>query len=480
MPTLLHISDLHRTLKPRTSNEELIAAIIGDEKRWESEGIPTPDLIIVSGDLIQGVPTGSPCADDMIAEQYHEAGDFLRDLADELVDSELSRVIIVPGNHDVDWNRALNAMRPLKTCPSNIDSKAFDVNSKVRWDWKEQQAYEINNRKLYESRFDHFRQFQQNFYAGLNPNPLAQVNGDLVFVEYSDLGLVVVGFSSWYGNDCFCHVGEIDSSMLNASRKLLENSQMPIAIAVWHHGVVGGPCVHDYMDQGVVHKLIDFGFTIGLHGHQHYPAAAPFDMRLPNLTSMVIVGAGSLAVGDSELPMGEHRQFNIVVIDPANDEVTIHVRAMSPAGIFTASYRNDFGGNSSIKLQLPTTSRSRQSPRFRQSPTTICRLDDAMTALRRQDYNQALLLCDQIPNSRSKEKRQITLRALDGLGDEDRLIEFLDHPQNVNEIMKLISTLLDVGQFDKASERLKDSQALLDTPLFEELSTMIDIRRVAS
>ena len=53
MPTLLHISDLHRTSGPRLNNDDLLSAIFSDAARWEAEGIPWPDLVVVSGDLIQ-------------------------------------------------------------------------------------------------------------------------------------------------------------------------------------------------------------------------------------------------------------------------------------------------------------------------------------------------------------------------------------------------------------------------------------------
>ena len=145
------------------------------------------------------------------------------------------------------------------------------------------------------------------------------------------MGLVVAGFSSWHGNDCFFHVGEIEPTSLALSQKLVAESGMGVAVAVWHHSITGGPRVHDYLDQRTVHRLIDFGFGVGLHGHQHYLGTASFELRLPNLTSMVVVGAGSLAVGDNELPMGERRQFNIVVIDPDSELITVYVRGMSPA-----------------------------------------------------------------------------------------------------------------------------------------------------
>ena len=137
VPTLLHISDLHRTSTPRIDNDELLSAILSDTKRWEEEGIPSPEVIVVSGDLIQGTNVNHPNPDSEIARQYAEVGAFLQQLTNEVVDSDPSRVIIVPGNHDVHWSRALQAMSPLETSPDTISVKAFEVNSTIRWNWKE-------------------------------------------------------------------------------------------------------------------------------------------------------------------------------------------------------------------------------------------------------------------------------------------------------------------------------------------------------
>ena len=474
MPTLLHISDLHRTSGPYLNNDELLAAIAGDATRWDEERIPRPDLIVVSGDLIQGSTMDAPDPDSEIAAQYIEAGNFLQRLAAKFVDSDRSRVIIVPGNHDVHRGLARRAMNPLTTCPTGIASKALEANSRVRWNWREQKAYEISDSDLYDSRFEHFRRFQADFYAGLEPNPLSHCDGDLVFTEHPSLGIVVAGFASWQGNDCFCDVGEIDSKSLSSSRELLEKSKAPVAVAVWHHSIVGGPRAHDYMDQRVVHKLIDFGFRVGLHGHQHYPGAAPFELRLPNLTSMAVIGAGSLAVGDSELPMGEHRQFNIVVIDPASESVTVHVRAMSPGGVFSGSHRDDFGGNTFTKLNLPPS-----PSRPKTSPSTQ-RLDEALKAVAVRQYEKALELLPEIPCSQSHVKRQIKIKALEGLGRQEALIEFLDPPQTVGEVVQVISLLLDAQRFDEAGERLEAASALVDRVFSRELTETIAARRMMS
>ena len=470
VPTLLHISDLHRTSTPRLDNDELLSAILSDTKRWEKEGIPYPEVIIVSGDLIQGTSVDHPNPDSEIASQYAEVGTFLRQLTDEVVDSDPSRVIIVPGNHDVHWSRALQAMSPLETCPDGIDVKALEANSTIRWNWKERKAYEIVDRDAYESRFEHFRLFQANFYASLDSSPLLKDN-DIVRIEYPSLGLVVVGFASWHGNDCFCHVGEIDSKALAAARELLQDSQAPVAIAVWHHGVVGGPRAHDYMDVRIVHRLIDFGFSIGLHGHHHYAGAAPFELRLPNLTSMAVIGAGSLAVGDRELPMGERRQFNIVVIDPDSETVTTHVRAMSSAGVFTGSHRDDFGGNTSITLPL------HHSPARPKGPTVTQQLDDAMTAVTLGQNEKALDLLPSNSSEHPRLKRQIQIRALEGLERHEDLLKLLDPPQSQDEAVKVISLLLDRGRFTEASMRLQTMSAFIDPSIFGELTAVIAARR---
>ena len=473
MPTLLHISDLHRTSEPRLSNDDLLAAIVSDATRWESEGIPQPDLIVVSGDLIQGAGANVYDTDIEVATQYREAGDFLKQVADEFVDSDRSRVILVPGNHDVHWGRSFAAMEPIETYPNDIALKAFQSDSRMRWNWKDRQVYTITDNVKYKSRLEQFREFRTSFYQGLSPSPVTQ-NEDLIFMEYPNLGLVVAGFASWHGNDCFCSTGDIETSSLTLSRKLLSESRLSVAIAVWHHGIIGGPREHDYMDQRIVHRMIDYGFTVGLHGHQHYPGAAPFELRLPNLTSMVVVGAGSLAVGDGELPMGEKRQFNIVDIEPESESVTVHVRAMSPAGVFTQSHRDDFGGNTFVKLDLPVARNPAKEVTDRQ------RLDNAFAAVQEGQYEISLELISDIPSFSSAKKRQIEIRALMGLRLTEQLLQLLDPPQNADEAIQLIALLVDDGQLDEAMEQVQASKGMIDDAVRDDIKAKIKAKRISS
>ena len=473
MPTVLHISDLHRTAGPHLSNDELLPALVSDAKRWDAERIPRPELIVVSGDLVQGAALNACDPDAEVDAQYREVDDFLRRLGEEFLESDRSRIVIVPGNHDVHWRRSLDGMKPINPCPDGIASKLLEPTSGLRWNWGNRQAHEISDRDLYASRFEHFRRFRKNFYKGVEPNPFSCGDEDLLFFEYPKLGLLVAGFSSWHGNDCFCHVGEIAPTSLALSQRLVARSSMAVAVAVWHHSIAGGPRKHDYMDQRVVHRLIDFGFTVGLHGHQHYPGAAPFELRLPNLTTMAVVGAGSLAAGDNELPMGERRQFNVVVIDPDSGSITVHARGMSAAGVFTGSHRDDFGGNTFITLSLPAARTDGGSSKVLQ------RLDEAITAVAEQRYEEALALIADIPPSRSTEKRRIEIEALRGLERHGQLVELLSPPQNVDEAVEVVSLLLGARRFDDARDRLQASKSLLTPSLFTELRATIAAREMS-
>ena len=398
----------------------------------------------------------------------------MRRLAAGFVESDRSRVILVPGNHDVHWGRARSAMALLADCPKSFASKALRPDSKVRWSWEEQQAYRITDTDKYDSRYDHFRQFQRDFYAGIDPNIAVHPDTGLVFAEFPSLSLAVVGFASWHGNDCFCHVGEIDPAALAASQQLLSHSTAQVKVALWHHSIEGGPRAQDYMDRHVIHRLIDYGANVGLHGHRHYPGAAPYELRLPNRTSMVVVSAGSLTAGDAQLPVGERRQFNIVDIDTEEGTITVHVRAMSD-GVFMGSHRDDFGGRTFTTLDLPSSRASHLGP------TATQLLDEAMTAVGRGRFERALTLLPTISDSsHSHAKRQVTMEALQGLGRHDELLHLLNPPQNADEAVRGVALLLDAKRYDQSTELLHAAAALLDPTTYKALANQIASRRALS
>lgn len=167
MFTLLHVSDLHRSKSDPISNTELISALIADSQRFsrEAPAIASPDALIVSGDLVQGVPLGDPDYPASLAAQYAEAFELLVLLADRFVGGDRSKVVITQGNHDVDWNLARQSMALADAKGKNVAGLLQLVGSRFRWSWDTQQLFEVTDPDLYCRRFDFFCDLYQRFYA---------------------------------------------------------------------------------------------------------------------------------------------------------------------------------------------------------------------------------------------------------------------------------------------------------------------------
>ena len=112
MYTLMHISDLHRSKANPISNDELQSSLMADCQRFSTEEppVPLPNAIVVSGDLVAGLALGSANYPADLKEQYSEALELLARFADTFVGGDHSKIIIIPGNHDVDWNMSKSAM----------------------------------------------------------------------------------------------------------------------------------------------------------------------------------------------------------------------------------------------------------------------------------------------------------------------------------------------------------------------------------
>ena len=148
--SILHISDLHRSPDDSISNTELISALIGDRDRYihEDPKITVPEAIVVSGDLIHGVPLGTIDYENKLARQYEVAEEFLNELVKRFLDGDRSRLVIVPGNHDIDWNTAKQAFEQVDTkdIPTNLPAIFYEKDTDYRWDWKSLKLFRIADR----------------------------------------------------------------------------------------------------------------------------------------------------------------------------------------------------------------------------------------------------------------------------------------------------------------------------------------------
>src|SRR5713101_6352301 len=73
---ILHISDLHRDPDNPIRNDVLLDSLENDRRHYSSEETPvvrSPDLILVSGDIVHGVRPEAGDPERKLREQYQEA-----------------------------------------------------------------------------------------------------------------------------------------------------------------------------------------------------------------------------------------------------------------------------------------------------------------------------------------------------------------------------------------------------------------------
>ncbi len=444
--TILHLSDLHRSKADPIRNDELISALVGDRDRYadESPSIAAPDAIAVTGDLVQGAALGADGYSADLDEQYTVAEEFLESLSEEFLDGDRGRLVIVPGNHDVDWNGAKAAMRIAEEdeIPGRFTLHNCVAASSLRWDWRERQIYKIIEPEVYERRLLRFDQLVERFYANA-----AIVSTPLFRIHELDQGRIcVVAFSSCHGNDCFTLQGRIEEGAIAKAHLALRERRPTLAVAAWHHNIEQPPPAIDYMDPVTVAEMIGKGFRLGLHGHQHRAAAAHRYVRLPNEERMAVISAGSLCADGSDLPTGVNRQYNVIEIADNLHSARVHVREMVTGTVFAPARRTEFGLNTYVDLEWEPP----PGPLGGGTDDEQARLIAADHALGEGHPERVPEILGETPPAAGSYARRLLAKALETLEQWEDLATLLDPPTSSEELVQGAHALAEAGKPDEA------------------------------
>lgn len=483
MFTILHISDLHRSPTDPIENSTLLGSLLSDLDRYkiESTSIPAPDAAIVSGDIIQGVNLTLTGYADELTRQYDVAFNLLATLTDRMFEGDRSKVVIVPGNHDVCWNTAKSAMRDYVETdpPKKFSAKSFSSDTSFRWDWSTRKIFEIADEEIYKRRLDAYWRFIAKFYEGA---PLAHtIDAARGFNLFSlDKGrILVAALESVHGNDCYCRQGSIERGVIGSCALAIRDlPQQPILkAATWHHSFQGPPAGDDYMDIASVHELIGHGFRLGFHGHQHLAEANAQKIHLPEEEAVAISSAASLGAGRMELPTGANRGYNLVVIDDQYTGCRVHVRELIQGNQFGRYTRGIFkvDGYAELHWTLPP-SPSGGSPvdRSRFDAEAILHAEDALNS---GDPARALTIIDETDARVHAHGRRIYLQAARSLGQNRTIIELLSEPSSIGEFVDLFAALLAEKDFSEARLLLGKGPALLvDQATLDEMRNQLDLK----
>lgn len=342
------------------TNEELLSSLVADFQRsaMETPALTRPDAIVVSGDLVEGLRLGSTVYPDSLREQYQEAEGLLASLVDEFLGGDRSRVVIVPGNHDVDWNGVRKAFETEKNPPENPRGFVNDLESSYRWSWTDQQVFRISAPECYERRFEYFNEMYDRFYQDVQLAHPVDPSRPWNLFSLDGGNVIVAAFNSCVANDCFSDFGHIRSKDIADCHLALRPLGRPacLPIAVWHHGVGGPPWASDYLDPNTVKLMIDKGFRLALHGHRHDSSISPLDLFVSTRETLAVIGAGSLCAGEKALPHGVNHRYNVIQIDRQERAGSVHVREMNQPGIWGPGQLFEAGGKSYVDFHWTASS----------------------------------------------------------------------------------------------------------------------------
>lgn len=351
MFTILHLSDLHRSQNAPVSNDMLLSCLLLDleKQQRENPSINKCDVVVVTGDLVSGAAINDTKFSDTLTKQYQEAKSLLIELSNALFDGDLGRVFVIPGNHDVCWQLCQQSMERIEsTGRKNLSKLLSGINSSYRLGLDELQIYRIKDFDIYKSRLKYFKEFFDEFYNNQGYTFSLEDNEQAINFVTSDGKAMLTGFSSLYGNDCYDCRGRIfNDNIARNGLKIRESALngIPLKIAFWHHGLESADYGVDHINRGeVLPLLIDHGYVLGLHGHQHQSNIVSYVYHLNPKRFMPIISAGSLCAEPQSIPSGHRRQYNLIEVDEVSFKVTVHVREWYANTSFTSAKLQEFGG----------------------------------------------------------------------------------------------------------------------------------------
>ncbi len=296
---ILHLSDLH--LSRGRNVQDILQPLESDLREM---GVNKLDYVVVTGDLAEKC---DPIGFDLASE-------FLGILIKEF-DLNGSRIILVPGNHDLDRNRNVYDLELDRTKVSAISPERLVSQGEV---------FLIRNDAEYPKRFDLFRRC----YKGLTQTDYPEGHSEEGLVlSYPDDRIEFLTLNSAWAIDRF-HPNRISINTQALSKALLENGpSAELRIVVWHHAISGDRRVANPEN---IQRLTKAGYRICLHGDVHKQQSDLVNY-LDVKRSFHVIGAGSFSGDDTVLPIATPRLYNLLEVSRNRQQIRVRSRAQKHA-----------------------------------------------------------------------------------------------------------------------------------------------------
>jgi predicted phosphodiesterase len=314
---ILHLSDLH--LGAGDDPLSLLEPLAADLRR--GMGIERLDYLVISGDITQRATPG----------EFEKARELVSRLIEQF-ELTAERCILVPGNHDLDWNEEVYEWRK---------KRLVDASGLVPGRYRESgDGYLLRDEARYPKRF---RNFSENFYHPLiqKPYPLGPEEQCIPHL-FSESRLQFLAMNSaWEIDEYFQERSGISDKALSRGltqadqdlRRARERGELTgdakvLRLAVWHHPITGNEKIQSDAFMGRLHQA---DIRVCLHGHVHEERADLLN-PLHSERRIHVMGTGSFGAPTHERPESVPRLFNLLEVQRDLQSLRVHTRCMRKQG----------------------------------------------------------------------------------------------------------------------------------------------------
>jgi predicted MPP superfamily phosphohydrolase len=325
---ILHLSDLHfgTLAQAQLWSGQLI------EDLQNNLNIDKIDALILSGDI----------ANKSTHEEYQFAKKFLDEFLQDF-NLEPGQIIIVPGNHDINWDLSKEAytLKDKDKCIADELREGYyiSVNDDV---------VRTVDKEKYLHRFSNFNDFYNNYKD--NPYQL-DVNQQYSLDVIGDKILILGLNSAWQLDHHFKNRASINNiALTNALTEIRRNNiykNCPVKIAVWHHPI-NSPYEDRVKNSDFLQRLAVNDFHLFLHGHVHKAENDKFcyDHNIEG-RKLHRICAGTFGAPTKELNTGIPWQYNLLTFQTNKVKVDTRKRE-SENGAWEGDFRWRDGKDKSL------------------------------------------------------------------------------------------------------------------------------------
>ncbi len=301
---ILHISDLHiRTIEDAgTWCGQLV-----DDLKIELD-CHRLDALILSGDI----------ADKSLPGEYAAAAQFLNRICEDFRLAP-SGVVLVPGNHDLNWDLSMKGykLKYRKDHKGKLKEGCFIESG--------EDIIQVRDEVEYKQRFSHF----SNFYQAVKgePYPLDYESQGTLH-HFPEHNLLILGLNSAWNLDYHfkdragVHPGAVNDALIRINKT--EAYMDCLKFAVWHHPL-NSPFEDRIKDAGFMQRLAQSGFRVVLHGHIHKADSGLYRYGVTEDGRRIhIVGAGTFGAPVKKWTPGHPLQYNLLKLD--GSQLTVETR----------------------------------------------------------------------------------------------------------------------------------------------------------